>query len=750
MKTGMLITGFLLLLLLYSASAFTLTATLGTSPLSGDAVFYEDGARWGQSYHKDDPAGSAGQELYTLQTRYKADYPAIIAEKGTQTVSLGDNPSPLPSGNFVFTLDGVWPKAFLRGGKCAGSACIDGPMFSVVVKHDGASYCGSGWMPVKQGNIGAPICGQGKLGFRVTSFKAPEYKETWLKVNGKKQTWYLLRTAGGKVVVPGVDPTGAEKAELNFCVSLLINGKWSECVETEPELKALLSGSSGGSAPVNPSGTTGPSQIAERINQNTQSTANATDSTVQNSAGAVSTMGDEEFSKCSHDLHQKESLFVAKTRFRYDRGIGYPPGATGYNEFVEPEIEDKEPVIVDLRQQGSEEHDVYSLFLAAHKPKEVSLSGSTTKEPMFMTSVSKNNTQLNCSASWVSENKEVGCGSPDLLWKVYDYKAPYFKETTPAEKQSTGKNELLTKGPHCYDVWVYYMLKFKKSNAANAGYTWWMKSQDELDNYNSSVVKGWNLRITVQDEAGIAIAGARVVVSGRVEGEDWSTEATTDSQGTASFIVPLNKSLNIKASKETYREGTLSNVVVSTELEKTITLLRATYNMPFIFSKDDFWKLWYEVLPAFLEPKQATKKLYLPANSEERKKFLSDKQYTIVRSPYTKKLYANVDKFFWWQEQPCDKGSSTRVKMSVTDQYHARSPVDYMGFKIPAYDVLVFEGLRYNETYYSCTLIPAENRTDTLEVTWQVDADGKISWNNRRLIKGKENTQSNPATGIGG
>ncbi len=750
-----------LLVLLASVSAFTLTAELGTTPLDGDAVFAENGAQWGETYVQGEPAGSQGDGAYTLTTRHKADYPAVMVAGSPVNVTEGIETGEW--GQFTLSLDGVWPKAFLRGGNCSGQTCVSGPNFDISVKRNSSVLIGSGWMPMGEKNgpsktIYAPAS---DISFRVLELSVPDFKETWLKVNGKNQTWYLLRGENG-IVAPGQDPGFLKTVSAEVCVSLLIDGSWSDCAKTKEELEVLVKDYLKKQSENSVSG------ITDAIHQSTGKTVASTDDAVQSTNGA-NVLDDEKLQQCTADLKKTESLFIAKTRFVYDK-IGVN-NSKDYSKWVMAMRDDWTGIEVSVFSLRPEEQAFFSFFLAEFSPKLVSSNGSTVvKEPRFQTIGSTEpiaemlktwtghamdcevhesgdfgqlgGTNLNAIGTCTANRgNSTGFGiREDVIdFKIYKYEAPYFQETTEQEKTLFNRKELLREGPHCYDVWAYYAFRFKLYEDQEQ-YSPWIKSQEELSSFLETKKRGWNLRVSVAGVDGLAIENATVKVTGESDGVPWNAEAQTTAQGTSEFIAPTGTELEIIVSKHNYRDSEPVKVTIEDKIEKEITLLPGSYNMPLIFSTDDFWILYNKVLPAFLEPAQKTTDITLPKGKDKKTEYLITNFEQPISLEKQSNLYGDpgdckVCEFFWWQTESCDKAGVLRIEMTITDIYKGLEITDYLGFEMKPLRVMIIHGLEYDKSYYSCTLIPDGDNINTLEVKWTIDGRGNIKWSDRKLLK---------------
>lgn len=748
MKAKTILLLLVFLVIVSSASAFRLQTTAGTEQLPADASYRETR----DDYTQNELAGSAGDGLYTLTVRHRANREAILSS--TPTISLSGEQLGLETGDYVFTLEGLKPTTWHRGetrtvkNRCA-DRCETGPKALIVVTRDGRIVCnGEKGYKAVYGAAGFhdQIECLGKVRYRITNIQAPEYKETFLKVGGNNQTWYLLLGPTG--VKSGMQASTPKDIIVDYCISLKINGSWSDCVESAQELAPLTQQGSPVSEPLPPQ--TAPS-IVQEIRENTQTASEQTDSVVgetQVTTGKVAGIPSSELERCTRELKEDvldesgKHLLVSKARFRYDSSIGYPPGATGWNEFATEELADTKVIQIDLRGTGYRDPDkgLYEFVLCGFKPREINLSGVETIAPEFETCGFKDDEYMLCGLSdmtlwgrrvrtqWTAFNDNRYCDARnpevqrDAIVRVYKYEAPYFKETTPEERSRYGKNEILVKGPHCFDVWAYYMIKFRESDSGGFKHTWWMKTQEEVQNYLESSQRGYNLEVTVVEEDGSPIHGASVTVSGMVEGEQF-TETETTVQGKTQFIVPINTEITVTASKETYREASTTVTVTDTE-SVTITLIRNLYNMKVAFARDDFWKLYYEVAPYYYNesttPIDTTTTSFLDSHAPQK----SDYDY----------LYSKVPEFLSLKTRPCDDQSGETVNMRISTDLEGTSIRDYRNYVVQLYYVMVFERLLFGETYYACFEWPTESGIKTREITWQITENGSLNETNVRDI----------------
>ena len=770
------------LLIFSSVSAFQLKTTVLPTELTEELKFYESR----DDYEQHEVIGAEGTEVYTLTTRHKADYPAEVEPV---SINITEGMPAAWIGDFDFTLDGYWPKAYLRGGTCAGTTCTNGPMFRVTATRDDGQYCGSGWMSTGQAE-GKRICQQGDLSFQVTSVQGPEYKETRLYSGVRVthwtswspyETWYLVLGPDG--VKSGMGESTSKEVIVDFCVSLKIDGAWSDCVNTREELAELAKQYAkicpddtpegmcveerSGNAQDRPMqcsqgeliencskcgcpqgsicGTQGTAceSVADQVSQNTDDITLVTDSataSVAPSCDVLATISNQEIERCTEELNRAEANsdgshpFVAKTRFKYDRGIGCPPGETGWNEFVHDEVEESVPVEVADRFTL----EVYNFF-----PRLVRENGSEEKEPKFGIRGLDSGNLMDCNPTYYdmtghviygSLNEEMQCDrvrnkaiefypSIFLRYKVYDYKAPFFKKT------AADPEGILMKGQHCYDVWAYLAVKWKMDSSRPDfpyEYSWWMRTEEELENFLNALETGGNLKIRIKDELGNPVEGASVTITFTVEGEEFTFERTTLPDGMVGAHVPLDTEITVTVTVEGYGTKT-TTVTVSDTLEDTITIEATEFDLRVAYSRADFWKLYYEVVPFFHgEPT-------VPFES-------NDNEFLASHAPAEEdhdKLYIVVPQFLKLKTGHCDDASAQEVSMGITRDYTGESIIDKRGYQLPLYYVMVFRRTLYGGTYYACYRWPAGGAQPsgdspaaaqylTVEIPWQIDGTGGL------------------------
>jgi len=733
-----LLIAFALLLVLSSASAFTVKSEFGAIPLTGDAVFWENGDAYNESYIKDNPAGKEGDDAYTLQTRHDPDKLPVMGERFPLNLSDGIESESL--GEFVFTLERVWPKTIRKNGNCIGMVCSTRPKFEIVVKKDGGAYCGTGLTTFQQASSKLDCksgsgAASGGLAFTVLNVSIPEYKETLLKVDGTRERWYLLRGENG-IVAPGTDPGQLKEVTVDFCVSLRLEGEWSECVETRNGLQGLVDRLEAINAP-KISGPDDASSVVDEIAGNTHNITGDVDSTITGTQGTIYSP-DLDLERCDNEFNTVErELFITKTRFDYEKiGINATKDHSKWTKGMRDKWKGTE---INLSGFREEQESYFSFFLDTHTPKLVSSNESgvviepkfhstATTEPIEEQLKSWTGKQLNCGTAEKGLNEEGVCiasrtGNDDrITYRIYKFEAPYFRQATPPEKQDYGRDEILIEGPHCYDAWAYYEFKL---DLADGDESWWISSKEELESFEQAQKDGWNLRLTTATTNGVGLEGVKVTVSGEVNGENWVVEGNTNANGIIEFIAPENVDLEIVASKGLYRSSE-TTINFEGQHEETILMHGDSYTMPLVFSRDDFWFLYFKVRPEFLEPKQAIGFFNIPEEKNARKAAL-DKSQFVIDEDKSNRLYAIVSDFYWWQEQPCDEGDSTRLEMTISGDFRTMTKTDYLGLSNKVYDVMLIQGLKYDGSYYSCGLVPKGNEINTREVSWNIDHEGNIS-----------------------
>jgi len=763
-----------ILLIFSSVSAFQLKTTVLPTELTEELKFYE--AR--DDYEQHEVIGASGTELYTLTTRHKADYPAEVEPV---SINITEGMPAAWIGDFNFTLDGYWPKAYLRGGACAGTTCNDGQRFRVTVRRNDGPYCGSGWMSTSQAE-GRRICAMSDLSFQIKNLQGPEYKETrlyhgkWISVwvpsfSIPYQVWYLLLGPDG--VKSGMGESVSKEVIVDFCVSLKIDGAFSECVETPEELAELakqyakicpddtpegmcvegrtnseqdrpMQCSQGelvencskcGCPPGSICGAQGTAcvSIADQITIATDDAVISSDDatgSVAPSCDVLATISNKEIERCTEELKRTEintdgsHPFVAKTRFRYDRGIGCPPGETGWNEFVHDEMEETEPATIA---------DRFTLEVYKYSPRLTRDDGSVEKEPKFGMRGLDSGNLMDCNPTYYDIIGHVIYGSLDeemqcdrvrniatdfypsifLRYKVYDYKAPFF------EKNAENPTGILLKGPHCYDVWTYLAIKWKIDGPRPDfpyEYSWWMRTEEELDNFFEAMITGGNLNMQVKDEQGNSIGGADVTITFTVDGEEFVFERTTLADGKFGAHVPLNTEITITITAEGIGTKTIT-VTVPDTLKDTITVEAKEFDLRVAYSRADFWKLSYEVAPFF----HGEDTVPFESNNAE---FLASH---LPSEEDHDKLYLVVPQFLKLKTGHCDDAAAEEVDMVITRDYEGESIIDKSGYELPLWYVMVFKRTLYGGKYYACYRWPdTGGRYLTVEIPWQIDGTGGL------------------------
>ncbi|MEM0360804.1 MAG: hypothetical protein QXK06_05730 [Candidatus Diapherotrites archaeon] len=724
MNTKSLLAILFLSLLFSSTNAFVLRTTAGYQILDRDALYNDSVQRDDTRLAQGTLFAKAGTKLYTLNPRHKADGKALLETTPKVLVNkslLGIS----GTGQYSFELDAIEPTTYLRGpadqirGRCSDRC--DGPKVSLTVKDDGGYTQVAASNFIEEGR--EMIAGDYK--YKITKIIVPEYKETWLKVGGDNQTWYLVLGQTG--VMSGLTEATPKDIIVEFCVAKRNGAGWSNCYyDNSGSLTGELTiGESTPGTGMQPPGS--PTEIGQQIEEATQTAAEqaeAAQGSTQVTSGKIPSE-DEELAKCTADLQKSETLLVAKTRFKYDRAIGYPPGETGWNEFVADEIQEKKSFKIDMTGVGYRDagKGLYEFYLQGFHPELKKFDGTISKKPAFATYGTRDGAQILC-GHFIGLNEEMSC-SPrdeikpqDVIYKIYKFEGPFF------EQPSEGKREILMKGPHCYDVWAYYMVKFRMDTTPSGGHEWWMKTVEEVQNYAESKKRGYNLIVNVVEEIEYnsqPISGAKVVATTTIEGESVRIEANTGEDGKAKLVVPINATITVVASKTNYVDSSIIVPPFSSTKEVTIALKRNLYNLKVAFARDDFWTLYYRYAP------QHHGDPTTPGVNTADKAFLDSHVPTKEHSDY---VYSVADKFLALKTKPCDDPSGETIPSKVrTDFQHLTIKDTRQGHEnhdVRLYNVLEFENLKLDSYYYACYSRTIDGVKKTREIKWHIKINGVL------------------------
>jgi len=705
-----LLIAFFLLLVLAGASAFQLKTSVLPTTLTEELKFYETR----DDYEKKEVIGVEGDELFTLSTRHNAGKVDIAPA----SIKLYEGEADEWIDNYAFILEGYWPKAYLRGGNCAGASCTNGQMVWIKINSsNGTQYCSTGFKSVER-FLGTKKCDSGDIAIEITGATGPEYKETWLYkgswlsrfdtslVTVAHQTWYLL--LGPEGAKSGMSEEISREVIVDFCVRLKIGNEWTECVDSFEELEEIAA-----------------VFAVDGIADSTGKTVGIVDGSIHASDGSLEGM-ETELDKCNAEFNRSEvdglgnTLLVSKIRFKYGEEIGFPPGVSGHNQFLMSEIDSNSNIQLNLEGFDGPEAGVYNIYMSDHIPREVDLDDQETTDPKFKTWMEKDNSRISCTTYWTELDKDSKCdvggayGGESVRWKIYKYDAPYFKETTPGQKELYNQNEILTKGRHCFDVWAYYMVSFQQSKNPDS-FTWWMKSMEEIEAFETAKRRGYNLEIVALSDEGYAFFGSKVRVQATVGGEDFAWETITDETGSAKFIVPIDTSILV-----TVDDDRTDNIVVTGIEPVRREVLFDSFDMKFVYSRPDFWSLYYNVLPAHVGretlPAPVQDHSFLESNAP------SEEQYD--------EFYLALDKFLTVKDRPCLESDAGEVEFSLNEDYVGESILaefDGVDYEIDLFYIAEFNDMMFSKTYYACYQWPFEDGFKTVQMDWVIDSKGTLT-----------------------